>query len=153
MSQQKDYIVKNKKAFFDYDIIDSWEWWIELLWHEVKSIRQWQVNLKGSYISIISWELYVKNMHVSVWKALPNTSHVDPLRERKLYLKKKDIEHLIWKVKEAGQSIVPLKIYLKGSLIKVQVALVKWKKLYQKKESLKKKTIDKDIRRAMSKTY
>jgi len=153
MKKKQSYIVKNKKAFFDYEILQSWEAWIELKWHEVKSIREWQVNLKGSYVSWISGELYLKWAHVTPWRALPNLSHIEAERERKIFLKKKTLLYLAWKVKEGGNSIIPLEIYLKGSLIKIKIALAKGKKKYQKKESLKKKTIEKDIRRAMSKSY
>lgn len=151
--KKQAYIVKNKKAFFDYEVLQSWEAGIELKWHEVKSIRAWQVNLKWSYISGISWNLYIKWMHISPWKALPNTSHIVSDRERKIFLHKKTIHYLQAKSKESGHAMLPLEIYLQWSLIKVKVALAKWKKQYQKKETLKRKTIDKDIRRAMSKHY
>ena len=147
------YIVKNKKAFFDYEILETWEAGIDLNGHEVKSIRAWQVNLKWSYISGISWSLYLKGASITPWKALPNTSHIVSERERKVFLHKKTIDYLQTKSKEGSYAILALEIYLKGSLIKVKVALAKWKKLYEKKESLKRKTIDKDIRRAMSKNY
>lgn len=151
--RKQAYIVKNKKAFFDYEILETWEAGIELKGHEVKSIREWQVNLKWSYVSGISGELYLKWVHVTPWKALPNSSHIEPERERKIFLKKKTLLYLAWKSKEGGNSIIPLEIYLKGSLIKIKIALAKGKKKYQKKETLKKKTIEKDIRRAMSKSY
>ena len=151
--KKQNYITKNKKAFFDYEIIQSWEAGIELKGHEVKSIRQWQINLKGSYLSFISWELFLKAVHITPWKALPNTTHVDAARERKVFLKKRTLLYLSWKSKEWGNSIIPLEVYLQGSLIKIRIALAKWKKKYQKKESLKKKSMEKDIRRAMSKSY
>jgi SsrA-binding protein len=92
-------------------------------------------------------------MHVSPWKALPNTSHIEAERERKVYLKRKTIHYLQMKSKESWLSVIPIECYLKGSLIKIRVALCKWKKQYQKKDMLKRKTVEKDIRRAMSKSY
>ena len=144
-------ITKNKKAFFDYEIIDSWEAWIELKWYEVKSIRAWQVNLKWSYISCISWSLQVKSMHITAWKALANKESIDTSRDRKIFLHKKTINFLCAKLKESWFSIVPLELYFKGSLIKMKVWLVKWKKKYQKKQILKEKAMDKQAKIMMKK--
>lgn len=144
-------ITKNKKAYFDYEIIDTWEAWIELRWYETKSIRGWHVNLRWAYIVTINNELYVKWMHVSVWKALPNKESIETQRERKIFLHKKIITFLKWKSKEPGNSIIPLELYFVWSLIKLKVALAKWKKQYQKKQILKEKTMDKEAKIAMKK--
>ncbi len=146
-------ITKNKKAYFDYDILESWEAWIELKWYEVKSIRAGQVNLKWSYISAISWELMVKWTHVSAWKALANRDSIDTSCDRKIFLHKKTVSYLSSKLKEKWFSIIPLELYFKWSLIKLKVWLAKWKKLYQKKQVLKERTLDKEAKRAMSKYY
>ena len=143
-------ITKNKKAYFDYEIIKTYEWWIELKWYEVKSIRNWYVNLKGSFI-VINWNaLYIKNMHISAWKAIPNRATIDTFRERKVFLYKKDIEYLSWKIKEKWNSLVPLSLYFKWSLIKIKVWLVKWKKKFEKKQILKERTMQKEARIAAS---
>jgi len=139
-------ITKNKKAYFDYEIIDSWEAWIELKGYETKSIRAGYVNLKWSYISCINQELYVKNMHISAWKALPNRDSIETSRDRKIFLKKKTIIYLCTKLKEAWFSVVPLELYFKWSLIKMKVWLVKWRKAYQKKQVLKERDMDKQAR-------
>ncbi len=144
-------ITKNKKAYFDYEIIKTFEAWIELKWYEVKSIRAWQVNLKWSYVSCINGELYIKQMHISAWKALANRENIDVFRDRKIFLHKKDIVYLCQKLKESGFSIVPLELYFKGSLIKVKVWLVKWRKAYQKKQVLKERAMDKQAKIAMKK--
>jgi SsrA-binding protein len=144
-------ITKNKKAYFDYEILDSWEAWIELVWHETKSIREWYVNLKWSYISYISWELYVKSMHISLWKSLPNKSSLETNIERKIFLHKKTITFLSGKLKQAGYSIIPLELYFKWSLIKLRVWLAKWKKAHQKKQVLKERTMDKESKMMMKK--
>ena len=143
-------ITKNKKAFFDYEIIKSYEWGIELKGYETKSIRSWQVNLKWSFL-VINWNaLYIKNMHITAWKALPNRWTIDTFRERKVFLHKKDIEYLSWKVKEKWNSLVPLSMYFKWSLIKIQVALVKWKKQFEKKQVLKERSMKKEAAIAAS---
>ncbi len=144
-------VAKNKKAYFDYDIIDSWEAWIELKWYEVKSIRWKQVNLKWSYV-IFSWEdIYVKWMHISAYKVLANKKSILVERERKLFLHKKTISFLKQKTKESWFSLIPLEIYFKWNLIKVKIALVKWRKNYQKKQVLKERSMDRDAKMAMKK--
>jgi SsrA-binding protein len=144
-------ITKNKKAYFDYEISDTWEAWIDLRWYETKSIRNWHVNLKWAFIVAVNNELYIKWMHVSAWKALPSRETVETERERKIFLHKKTITYLIWKSKEAWYSIIPLELYFVGSLIKLRVWLAKWKKAYQKKQLLKERSMDKEAKIAMKK--
>lgn len=146
-----DFIVKNKKAYFDYEIINTYEAWIELKWYETKSIRNNFVNLKWAFVVSINWELFIKSMHVSARKTLANKSSVETDRVRKVFLHKKDIVYLIWKSKEPGYSIIPLELYFSWSLIKLRVGLAKWKKAYQKKQALKEKAMDKQAKIAMSK--
>ena len=144
-------ITKNKKAYFDYEILDSWEAWLELKWHETKSVRNWYVNLKWSYISCINQELFVKQVHISAWKTLANKDNLETKRDRKIFLHKKTVIYLCQKLKEAWFSIVPLEVYFKWSLIKIKVALVKWKKKYQKKQILKERDMDKQAKIMMKK--
>jgi len=150
-NKNSSFITKNKKAYFDYEIIDSWEAWIELIGHETKSIREWHVNLKGSYISCINRELYVKSMHISLWKSLPNRSSMELDPDRKIFLHKKTITFLCWKLKQPWYSVIPLELYFKWSLIKVKVWLAKWKKAHQKKQFLKERTMDKEAKIMMKK--
>ncbi|MDD3645816.1 MAG: SsrA-binding protein SmpB [Candidatus Gracilibacteria bacterium] len=145
------FITKNKKAYFDYEILDSWEAGIELKGYETKSIRAGHVNLKGAYISAVNGALYIKGMHVTPWKALPNNGVIEADRDRKVFLHKKTITYLSGKVKEAGYSIIPLELYFKGSLIKLKVGLAKGRKSYQKKQLLKERTMDKEAKIAASK--
>ena len=144
-------ITKNKKAYFDYEILDTWEAWIELRWYETKSVRNWHVNLKGAFIVVINNELYIKSMHISTWKALPNRETIDTNRERKIFLHKKTISYLSAKIKESWYSIIPLELYFVWSLIKLRVWLAKWKKAYQKKQILKERSMDKEAKIAMKK--
>lgn len=144
-------ITKNKKAYFDFEIINTYEAWIELRWYETKSIRNKYVNLKGSYIITQNNELYVKSMHVSPWKTLANKTSVDPIRLRKIFLYRKDIDYLVWKSKEPWYSMIPLELYFSWSLIKLRVWLARWKKDYQKKQLLKERAMDKEAKIAMKK--
>jgi len=146
-------ITKNKKALFDYEVLNSYEVWIKLYGYEVKSIRQWHVNLKCSYLSIMSDELWIKWMHITPWKALPNRQAIKPDAERKVFLRKKDILFLSQKMKEKWFSIVPIELYFKWSLIKLKIALAKWRKAHQKKQVLKERAMDKEAKIALKKYY
>ncbi len=146
-------ITRNKKAFFDYEILDSEEAWIELKWHEVKSIRAKQVNLKWAYISALSWELLVKGMHISAWKGLVNRDGIEVKRERKILLSKKKIIYYTSKLKEGWYTLLPLSLYFKWSLIKIQVGLAKGKKKHQKKQLLKERTLDREAKKMLHKNY
>ncbi len=151
-NNMKDTIItKNKKAYFDYEILDSWEAGIELFWHEVKSLRAGHVNLKGSYISLLSGTPYIKSMHVTPWKTLVNRQNLPGDRDRKIFLHKKTIVQLLSKQKEGGFAIIPLELYFKGSLIKLRVWLCKWRKEYDKKQVLKERTLDKEAKMMMKK--
>ena len=144
-------ISKNKKAYFDYEIVESWEAGIELKWFEVKSIKEWNVNLKWSYISPINNELFAKQMHISHWKSLVNKDSNETRIPRKIMLKRKTIDFLIWKIKEKWFSVIPLRIYDKNNLIKIEVGLVKWKKRFEKKQILKERTLEREAKNKMMK--
>ncbi|MDD3793194.1 MAG: SsrA-binding protein SmpB [Candidatus Gracilibacteria bacterium] len=146
-----NFITKNKKAYFDYEILDTYEAGLELRGYEVKSIRSGHVNLKGSYIVVVNSELFVKGMHVSAWKTIANKSGIETDRIRKVLLHKKDIVYLSGKSKEPGYSIIPLELYFSGSLIKLRVGLAKGRKNYDKKQVLKEKTMDREAKIMMKK--
>ena len=149
MAENIKVIAQNKKAHHDYFIEETYECGIELVGTEVKSMRQGGVNLKDSYANVKSGEVFVHNMHVSPYEK-GNIFNRDPLRVRKLLMHKQEIRKLIGKTKETGYSLVPLKIYLKGSRIKVELALVKGKKLYDKRQAIadrdSKRNIDRKIK-------
>lgn len=144
-------ITKNKKAYFDYEIVETWEAWIELKWYETKSIRAGYVNLKWAFLIVQNKELFIKNMMVSAWKTLPNRETIDVFRQRKIFLHKKTISYLSIKIKEAWFSIIPLELYFSWSLIKLRVWLAKWRKSYEKKQVLKERTMEKEAKIAMKK--
>ena len=128
-------ITQNKKAYHDYFIEETYECGISLAGTEVKSIRLGQINLKDSFASVRSGEVTVIGMHISPYEK-GNIFNKDPLRERKLLMHKAEIRRLIGKVKEDGYSLIPTKVYLKGSKVKVELALAKGKKLYDKRAAI-----------------
>ena len=132
----------NKKAYFDYFIEDKWEAGIALYGTEVKSIRAGKVSIKESYIKIEKGEVYIYNMHISPYEK-GNIFNRDPIRVRKLLLHRGEINKIEGKVSEKGYTLVPLQVYIKGGLCKVEIGLGKGKKLYDKRDSIAKK----DVRR------
>ena len=141
-------IAQNKKARHEYFILETYECGIELAGTEVKSIREGKVNLVDAYASINNFEVWIKGMNISPFEK-GNIFNRDPLRERKLLMHKHEILKLSQKLKEQGLSLVPLKIYLKNSLVKVELALVKGKKLYDKRDDIAKRDAKRSMDRAI----
>ena len=139
-------ISQNKKAYHDYFIEETYECGISLVGTEVKSIRAGQVNLKDSFASVQSGEVMLIGMHISPYEK-GNIFNKDPLRERKLLMHKAEIRRLIGKVKEDGYSLIPTKVYLKGSKVKIELALAKGKKLYDKRNAIAEKEAKRRIDR------
>ena len=131
-------IANNKKAYHDYFILDTYEAGISLAGTEVKSMRMGKCSIKESFIRIENGEVFVYGMHISPYEK-GNIFNKDPLRVRKLRLHKQEINKLLGKMKEKGMTLVPLKVYLKGSLVKVEIGLAKGKKLYDKRADIAKK--------------
>ena len=140
-------IAKNKKAFHDYFIIESFEGGIELKGTEVKSLRKGNVNLKDSWCSIVKGELFANGIHIGAYKQ-GNIFNVDPMRVRKILMHKKEINKLYGMVKQDGISIIPISIYFKGSRVKVQIGLCKGKKLHDKRSVLAERSARRDMERA-----
>ncbi|MBQ2237292.1 MAG: SsrA-binding protein SmpB [Clostridia bacterium] len=141
-------ITKNKKAYFEYFVIESYEAGIELSGTEVKSLRAGGVNLKEAWCSIDEGELYIKQMHISPYEK-GNIFNKPPMRNRKLLMHKKEIMKLLGTVKQEGYALVPLSVYFKGSLVKVQVGLCKGKKNYDKRETAAKRDAKRTIERTI----
>ena len=131
-------IANNKKARHDYLVEDSFEAGIVLHGTEVKSLRQGHCSIKESFVDIDNGEVFIHQMHISPYEK-GNIFNKDPLRVKKLMLHKAEINKLIGKTKEKGMAIVPLKVYFKGSLVKVEIGLAKGKKLYDKRQDIAKK--------------
>ena len=139
MAKSNDKMVaNNKKAYHDYFILDKIETGIALHGTEVKSLRMGKCSIKESFIRIENGEVFIYGMHISPYEK-GNIFNKDPLRVRKLLLHKSEINKLIGKTKENGMAIVPLKVYFKGSLVKVEIGLAKGKKLYDKRQDIAKK--------------
>lgn len=145
-------LTDNRKARYDYHILETFEAGIELKGTEVKSLRQGKANLKDSYAQVDDGELYLFNMHISPYEQ-GNRFNVDPRRRRKLLMHKKEIMRLLGKTKEEGLTLIPLKAYLLRGKVKIELALAKGKKLYDKRESdaakAAKREIDKAIKERM----
>mgnify|MGYP000894488707 FL=1 len=137
---------RNKKASFDYFLETRYEAGIELVGTEVKSIKLGKVSIKESFVRIIKNEVFILNMNVTGYE-YGNIHNIDEKRARKLLLNKKEIEKLKEKTSIKGYTIVPVSIYSKNRLVKVEIALAKGKKNYDKRESLKEKTIKREIER------
>ena len=145
-------ITENRKARHEYFVIESMETGIELVGTEVKSLRMGQVNLKDSWCSIDNGELFIKGMHISPYEK-GNIFNRDPMRVRKLLMHRKEINRLFGKVKQDGLTLIPLSLYFKGSIVKVQLGLCKGKKLYDKREDAAKKDAKRQIERAVKNQY
>ncbi len=141
-------IAQNKKAFHDYFVEESMEAGIELAGTEVKSLRQGRANLKDAWCSVVNGELVLNGMHISPYEQ-GNIFNKDPLRVRRLLMHKREIMRLFGLVKQDGYSLIPLSLYFKGSMVKVQVGLCKGKKQYDKRQDLATKAAKRDIERAM----
>ncbi len=141
-------IANNKKAYHDYFVEETFEAGIALAGTEVKSIRQGKVNLKDSYCSVKGGELLLLGAHISPYEK-GNIFNKDPLRERTLLMHRKEIDRLFGKVKQDGYSIIPLRCYLKGPYVKMEIGLCKGKKLYDKRESAAKQSAKRDMERSM----
>ena len=141
-------IANNKKAYHDYFIEDKYQAGISLAGTEVKSLRMGKCSLKESFIRIEKGEVYIYNMHISPYEK-GNIFNKDPLRVRKLLLHSYEINKIAGKMAQKGYTIVPLQIYFKGSLVKLDIALAREKKLYDKREDIAKK----DMRREAEKNF
>ncbi len=141
-------ITKNRKAFFDYEIVDRHEAGVSLLGSEVKSLRDGGANLADSYATIRGGEIFLMHAHISPYAPSSSFNH-DPRRARKLLMHKGEIEKLESKLTQRGFTLVPLSIYFKKGRAKVELGLGKGKKRYDKRDSIKKRESDRNIARAM----
>ncbi|HHU22041.1 MAG TPA: SsrA-binding protein SmpB [Clostridiales bacterium] len=141
-------VASNKKAFHDYFVLDRFEAGIELSGTEVKSIRQGKLNLKDSYCIIKDGELFIRGMHISPYEK-GNIFNRDPVRPRRLLMHKREIMRLHGSVMRDGMALIPLSIYFKNSLVKVEIGLCKGKKLYDKRQADAERAAKRDIDRAI----
>ena len=146
MNRQSDINIKNKKAFHEYHILDRYEAGIALKGPEIKSVRQHNVNFRDSHVRIEGTDVFLINLHIARYKN-SGYSDVDPSRKRRLLLNKREIRKLSSRVIERGLTIVPLRLYFKNGLLKVEIGLAKGKKLHDKRETIKKKELVREWQR------
>ena len=144
-------VASNKKAYFNYEIIESLEAGISLLGSEVKSIREGRVSLKDSYAEIRNGEVFLLHMQISPYEQANIFNH-DPLREKKLLLHRQQIKRLIGKIREKSYTLVPTKVmFNEKGRVKVEISLAKGKRAYEKKRAIKERELDREVRAALKK--
>jgi len=149
MPREERMIASNKKAYHDYFIDETFEAGIALTGTEVKSLREHKANLRDSFATVRKGEVWLHNVHISHYSH-GNRSNVDPNRERKLLLHKKEIRYLVGKTKERGYTLVPLKLYLSpANIVKVELGLARGKKQYDKRASIAERDQQRDVERAL----
>ena len=141
-------IATNKKAYHNYEVVETFETGVALQGSEVKSVRQGKISLKESYAKIKNGELFLINCHISPYSASSFFNHT-PLRTRKLLMHKKEIIRLQIKTQEKGFTIVPTKVYFKRGKVKIEIALARGKRLFDKRAESRRKTVEREIRQAL----
>ncbi len=141
-------VATNRKAYHDYHVIETVEAGIVLTGTEIKSIREGQVSLRDGFAAIRKGEVWLQNVHIAPYHHGNRENH-EPRRERKLLLHRREINRLVSKVKERGWTLVPVRMYLKHNRAKVELALVRGKRQYDKRKDIAKRDADRDMRRAL----
>jgi len=144
--EKKKIISQNKKAFFQYEIIEKYEAGMALLGTEVKALREGKANLRDGYARVLQGEVFLFNCHISPYSHTGHESH-EPLRKRKLLLTKREINKLTGSVEEKGLSLIPTKLYFKNGIAKVEIALARGKKLQDKRSAIKEKEVRRELDR------
>ncbi len=142
-------ICQNRRATHEYTIEEKYEAGISLKGDEVKSLRAGRANINDSYVRITAGEAFLINTHISPYERADGFAEKDPRRPRKLLLHKREIKKLAGKVEQRGYTLIPLKLYFKNGRAKVEIALAKGKKLHDRRETLKRKTVAKEMERAV----
>lgn len=138
-------IAKNKKAFFNYEILEKYEAGISLVGSEVKSVKEGRISLKESYAEIKAGEVFLLSCHISPYEAANRLNH-DPLRRRKLLLHKREIKRLLGKIKERGLTLIPTMVGVNDrGIIKVEICLAKGKQVHQKRETIRQRDRDREM--------
>lgn len=146
-------ITINKQALRDYEILEKLSCGIVLSGPEVKSVRNGTINLKASYVTVHNGEVFLTGAHIGMYKAAGPQKDYDPYRSRKLLLQKKEIARMIGKLKEKGLTAVPLSVYTSRSRLKIDVGIARGKRQYEKRELIKKRDVDREIRSRLKGRY
>lgn len=142
-------IIENKKAYFNYQVLEKFEAGISLIGQEVKSIKLGRINLAGSYVVLKNSEVFLIGANIPPYQPKNAPSDYNPKRSRKLLLKKSEIKHLIGKVKQKGLTLVPLKVYTKRGKIKLEFGAAKGKKKVDKRELIKRREVEREMKREL----
>jgi SsrA-binding protein len=148
MTTEYKSIAKNRKAEFEYFLLERFEAGIALQGSEIKSIRAGQISLQEAFVYITENEAWLKEAHIATYNPASYTNH-DPKRQRQLLLNKREIHELWTAVRQKGVSVIPVKMYIKDGRAKVEIAIAKGKKLYDKRDILEKKDVERDISRSL----
>lgn len=146
-------ITKNRKAYHDYHIEDIYEAGIALMGSEIKSIRANRININDGFVQERGGELWLMGVHINTYEEAGVFGHRDPVRPRKLLLHKREIAELSRQIRERGYTVVPTRVYLKRGRAKIEIALAKGKKLYDKRDAVAKRESDREIRRILKNEY
>jgi len=142
----------NKRAKFDYDLVAEFEGGLILTGAEVKSAKKSNVSMQGSFLTIVRGELFIKHLHIGKYAPAGLQTEYDPTRDRKVLIHKQELKKLVGKHEAEGLTLLPLSVYTKGGLVKLSFALARGKKKYEKRESIKKRDVLRDLREEMKKT-
>ena len=142
-------LANNRKALFDYEILEKFEAGLSLLGHEVKSVKKGNLSLKGAYVTFHDNTPLLTNVHITPYQPAGEIPNYDSTRSRTLLLHKSQIKHLRGKAQEKGLTIVPISVYTKNHLIKVAIAVARGKKQFDKRATLRKRDLDREIKRTL----
>jgi SsrA-binding protein len=142
-------LATNKRARYEYEILDTYEAGLVLLGHEVKSVRAGNIKLDGAHVAVRRGSAWLIGAHIDPYQKAGTKKEHDPYRSRKLLLHKREVNHLAGKVEQKGLTFVPISVYTKGSKIKLSFALARGKKKFEKRETIKKRDIERDVRRTL----
>lgn len=142
-------LAQNKKALFDYEILEKFQAGLVLTGPEVKSVKDGQISLKGAYVTFHNGEAYLLNAHISPYKPAGKSDSYDPTVSRHLLLHKKEIRYLQEKIQEKGLTIVPLSVYTSNRFVKVEIAVARGKQNFDKRDTIKKRDLDREVQRSL----
>ncbi|MBR43322.1 MAG: SsrA-binding protein [Gemmatimonadetes bacterium] len=148
VKQERKVVARNRKARYEFEILDTYEAGLELRGPEVKSLRAGEVSFQDAFARVAAGEVWLHNLHISPYEAA-NRFNVDPVRPRRLLLNRQEIRQIAVKTEEKGLTLVPLEIYFSRGYAKLQLAVGRGKKLHDKRETLKRRQQDREARRAM----
>jgi len=153
MSNGRKIITKNRKASHDYELSTRYDAGLVLMGSEIKSIRDNRINLRDGFVQERGNELWLMNVHISPYEQASHFGHTDPLRPRKLLLHRREINQILSKIREKGFTIIPTIVYLERGRAKVEIALARGKKQYDKRATIAKKDAKRQIQRALKERY